>query len=183
MLSIFSLTLPLIFSGIVAVIIIKYNIFPQLTLPLDNGRTLAGNPILGKNKTVRGILFHIISAITVCFVLYVIAQKWPYSFIHPVFSHYSPLLLGLIYGGGYCTGEIINSFVKRRLGIHAGKTITSRFRWIQRTIDLADGIIIVAVLMYVVTDLPALLLIYAAIIGVGVHVLFEILMRLLGIKK
>lgn len=183
MLSIFSLTLPLIFSGIVAVIIIKYNIFPQLTLPLDNGRTLAGNPILGKNKTVRGVLFHIISTIILCFVLYGIAQRWPYSFIHPVFSHYSPLILGLIYGGGYCFGEIINSFVKRRLGIVSGKTTTSHLRPIQKTIDLADGICIVAVLMYAVTGLPALLLIYTVIIGIGIHFLFEILMRLLGIKK
>jgi CDP-2,3-bis-(O-geranylgeranyl)-sn-glycerol synthase len=80
--------------------------------PIDGGRTFVdGYPILGKGKTVRGLVVGILSAIIVA-SMQSIAK---YTF--------DPLIFGFLMGSGAMLGDIVKSFFKRRLNIQSGRPL------------------------------------------------------------
>lgn len=96
----------------ILVILIVANAAPLLTAsfcpkgrrqPLDGGRKLAdGNPILGENKTLWGLLSGI-SAAGILSLLFGL-----------------PLVIGLLIASVSLLGDLLTSFVKRRLGLVEG---------------------------------------------------------------
>jgi predicted MPP superfamily phosphohydrolase len=73
--------------------------------PLDNGRKLAdGNPILGENKTLWGLISGIGAAglLSLLFGL--------------------PLIIGLLIASVSLLGDLLTSFIKRRLGLAEGES-------------------------------------------------------------
>lgn len=78
--------------------------------PIDGGRTfIDGRPLLGKGKTVRGVCVGVFSAVGVA-----LAQSFVYYTMNPV-------VFGLLMGVGAMFGDIVKSFVKRRLNIQSGR--------------------------------------------------------------
>ncbi len=74
--------------------------------PLDNGRRLAdGNPMLGESKTLCGLFSGIGAAGILSFLIGL------------------PLGMGLLIAGVSLLGDLLTSFIKRRLGIAEGETI------------------------------------------------------------
>jgi uncharacterized protein len=74
--------------------------------PLDNGRRLAdGHPVLGRNKTLCGLLSGIGAAG---------ALSLPIGL---------PLAMGLSIAGASLSGDLLTSFIKRRLGLAEGETV------------------------------------------------------------
>jgi CDP-2,3-bis-(O-geranylgeranyl)-sn-glycerol synthase len=72
----------------------------HLKFPVDGGlRFLDGRPVFGKSKTVRGI---VIAAISTSLAAMLIGETW---------------VLGLIVGLTSMAGDLISSFIKRRLGL------------------------------------------------------------------
>ncbi|MBI2656966.1 CDP-archaeol synthase [Candidatus Woesearchaeota archaeon] len=109
--------LPAYFANMAPVIVKKINLF---AFPVDFDRKLNNKPILGKNKTFRGLVFGIVFSIIIAyfqFLLYNIEFYKNISF----FNYQNWLLFGFLIGLGALTGDLIKSFFKRRLGIEPGE--------------------------------------------------------------
>jgi CDP-2,3-bis-(O-geranylgeranyl)-sn-glycerol synthase len=84
---------------------------------LDFGKNFFdGKPIFGKGKTFKGTVFGILTAI---FVAMVIAFVFPKSVNVFYGDEYLPIAFTLIILAVF--GDIIGSFIKRRIGIERGK--------------------------------------------------------------
>lgn len=71
--------------------------------PLDFNKTFMGKPILGKHKTIRGT----VSGICAGFIITL--------FEYPFFSYL--LVTGILLSIGAIVGDLVGSFIKRRLGL------------------------------------------------------------------
>jgi CDP-2,3-bis-(O-geranylgeranyl)-sn-glycerol synthase len=102
----------------------KFNIFKKLGNPIDGGKTINNEPILGDHKTWRGL----VSEIIVCTLLMPI-----FIYIHNFlglehyetikFNAYSQIngfLLGLLLSIGIIFGDLFFAFIKRRLKLKPG---------------------------------------------------------------
>lgn len=77
--------------------------------PIDRGKKLWGKPIFGPNKTVRGLVAGLLAGIIV---------GWIESFYLPYM-----LFIGIAESIGTHFGDLLGSFIKRRLGVEAGKGV------------------------------------------------------------
>ncbi len=108
--------------------------------PLDFGATLRGKPLFGANKTWRGLIFGVASALAAFFVQQVLFNAGllhslaliDYSRVH--------VLLGAAIGFGALMGDALESVVKRQLSIAPGKRL---FFWDQ--VDFMFGALFVTV--------------------------------------
>jgi CDP-2,3-bis-(O-geranylgeranyl)-sn-glycerol synthase len=95
----------------------------RFSQPVDFDKKFMGNPLFGRNKTYRGIISG-----TVIGVLIVYVQSYFYSFdaIKNIslidYTKVNLLLLGFLMGFGALFGDLVKSFIKRRLNISPGKS-------------------------------------------------------------
>ena len=179
---IISLTLPILLSGLAIIIVLKLRLFTGLDIPIDLKITLNGKRVFGENKTLKGIVIMVSTAVLVSYALY-LGYKGSYSsYISPVFSK-SPILIGIIYSFSYIMGELINSFIKRQLNISAGKITHSKFRGLQEFFDLSDGIIVAVIALVILTSASISHLLAAGLIGIFLHYCTDVLMRRLSLKQ
>lgn len=96
-----------------------FNRLPFLNFPLDFNIRLNNKPLLGKNKTWRGLLVGIIFAIIIVYF-----QKAFYletGFLNIIdYSQINIILFGFLSGFGALFGDAFKSFFKRRLNIAPG---------------------------------------------------------------
>lgn len=113
----FYFMLPVYFANMAPVIVKKINI---LNFPIDFNKTINNSPIFGKNKTFRGLVFGIIFSMIIAFIQYTFYNNG--IFINLSFIDYSNwLLLGFLMGFGAIFGDLVKSFIKRRLNYEPGK--------------------------------------------------------------
>lgn len=112
LLTAFYLHIPIVIGGVLHMVIVSRQLWPQLATPIYT-------PWFGANKTWRGMI-----AVPVLTVIGA-ACLWP---VHRYFelnilgdSFCSIVLAGLLAGIGYVVAELPNSFIKRKLGIGAGQ--------------------------------------------------------------
>ncbi|MEM4755790.1 MAG: CDP-archaeol synthase [Candidatus Woesearchaeota archaeon] len=161
-----------------------------LDYPLDANKTIGGKPILGKNKTVRGLVFGIVFGVIIAILLGMIAfsgfgadKAW-LAHYHALQENNSgketlPVLLtfgafGLLLGFGALFGDALKSFVKRRIGKEPGQ------RWI--VFDQLDWVIGAYAFASIMTGFNLLFLAIACIEFFILHILIKHLGYLLGIE-
>lgn len=176
-----SLVVPLLFSGIMLIFVLKLRLLNQLNLPLDLGIIVSGRRLLGANKTLRGLLVHWSASVLCIFILAEIKRVFPRLVLNDVYS-YSPLILGSLYALPYTFGELLNSLVKRRYGIAPGE-LSSRHAGFQKFFDLADGILVVALCLILFTPVSPAQGVTAAFVGILLHRLTDFFMRRAGLKN
>lgn len=86
---------------------------------LDGGRELYGRPLLGAGKTVFGTLSGLLSGVIATFILLWLQA----SFTLPEFLPAISLWLGGLLTVGAVSGDVLASFVKRRLGLERGEPL------------------------------------------------------------
>jgi len=134
MLSCFYLMLPAYFANMAPVIV--KNIFKNLAFPLDFNRTLNNKPILGKNKTFRGLTFGVIFAIIISYLQFLLYKNNIFADISLI-DYSNWILIGFLMGFGAIFGDLFESFIKRRLNYEPGKSFVP---WDQ--IDFVIGALI-----------------------------------------
>lgn len=148
---------------------------PILAYPVDLGRTFRNKRIFGDNKTWRGVFAAVFFG-TGFFVL----QKALYvrfAFIHGIglFDYSSaPILYGIAVSAGAIFGDLVKSFLKRRVGIAPGAS------WIPfDQIDYVVGALMFGAWLYIPHSVDALL-----ILGFGFmfHLLFKYIGYILHIN-
>ena len=154
----------------------KLNWLHALDKPIDNGIKFGGAALFGQNKNWRGVFFYVFGGTLVTTILHFAqpSQLW----IDPVFAN-NPLILGLTVCSAYALGELINSFVKRRLRIAPG----SQGNWVQRFIDSIDGSIATGIVLQFGFNVPLDLLLTALAISLVIHASTDVWMRKLGLKS
>ena len=139
--------------------------------PIDFGRNVFGN-----NKTFRGVLIYPVIATPVTVLMHFTVGDSPW--VCGIYSE-EPIALGLLSSLAYVAGELINSFVKRRLDISAG----SDSGRLQAFFDNADGMLASGVVMILVYQLDAKYLIASFCVSITIHASTDALMRRLGLKQ
>ncbi len=122
LLSCFYFFLPAYFVNMTPPLIRKVGLFNFLDKPVDFGRKFKGQPILGKNKSWRGVIFSSIIGILVAGL-----QLWLYrfSFIKEIsffdYSEINILAFGFLISAGAVFGDLLFAFIKRRLKMEPGQ--------------------------------------------------------------
>jgi len=105
--------LPAYFANMAPVIV--RNWIKSFNTAIDFGKKWKGKPIFGKNKTWRGLIFGVIFGIIVAYAQYLINSPWN------LVDYSDWFLIGGLMGFGAILGDMIESFIKRRIGIKSGQ--------------------------------------------------------------
>jgi hypothetical protein len=170
------LVVVLLAGGVVQAVVIRHDLLAPLAVPLDGGRSWRGARIFGDNKTIRGAVVMVAATTVAAAVLLPLA---PPSDEVPAVGWAG---LGALMGLGYIAAELPNSFVKRRLGIAPGSSAAGRRRAVQYLVDQTDSVVGVDVVLWMVLGLPVGELVVLGLVGVTVHVLFDLLLHRVGVK-
>jgi CDP-2,3-bis-(O-geranylgeranyl)-sn-glycerol synthase len=118
---------PAYIANLSPIVFSKVRILRKLfELPLDGGKTLGANRLFGRHKTVGGFIFGTLGGVFGTFIslmFFILTVRYfgdlLFVVIPKVIIEY--LFLGLILGLGAMTGDLLKSFIKRRLSIAEGK--------------------------------------------------------------
>jgi hypothetical protein len=176
---------PVVLAGLTHIAIIRLGTFQALaSLPLDMGLVFKGRRLFGENKTLRGAVVMIVATAFWVFAqnLLLINHPW-YTQLMPSFLTIHPLEWGGLAGAGYVAGELPNSFVKRRLGISAGKAAQGGLWLVFWTIDQVDSVVGVLVFLYPIwhPSLPIVIALFG--VTLLVHPIVALVMFCLGLKN
>lgn len=167
----FWLLLPAGFANMAPVL---FKWIPFINHPVDFNKKFRDKPIFGKNKTYRGFLFGILTAILIVFI-----QKNLYEYTSSIslinYSEINVFLLGFLMGFGALFGDLIESFFKRQMGIDSGKP------WFP--FDQTDWVIgsLIFAVFYVNIEIK---IIAVSILLFGIlHPIINLIGYYLGIKK
>jgi hypothetical protein len=94
----------------------------------------------------------------------------------------SAFALGMLLGLGYLLAELPNSYLKRRLGIPAGRP-SPRYRAAFALLDQADSALGFALVYAVITDVPAAQLVLMVLLGPAIHAVANLTLYGLGLRK
>ncbi len=140
------------------------------------GRFLDGKPILGSHKTIRGFFAGLVIGTLVGFGEYFLfesSQRFPFLSAIP----FTPSFwFGFALSLGALLGDLMNSFVKRRLNIPPGASLP--------VIDQLDFVMGALLFSLIIGELPSpLISLVILIITPPIHLLTNFLAYLLGFKK
>lgn len=152
-------------ANIAPVLVQKINF---LNYPIDGGKLFLGEPVLGKNKTWRGLFFGILAAI-------IIVNLQDYTNFFDLNSFYNNFILGFLFGFGSLFGDIVKSFFKRRFKISSGTM------WVP--FDQVDWVLGALVFSSFIFSLGWKFWLVSILIGGVLHPIINMLGYLLKIKK
>lgn len=175
-----SLLLPITFSGLTLILCMRKGWLKKLDVPLDGGINLRGEPLIGKSKSVRSLVIYLVIATLVTLGLNSLAQSS--NMISAVYLR-NPFVLGPAITIAYLTGEILNSFIKRRLGIATSGQASSKVSsLIQKIFDNVDGILSTGFL-FLYFEVPLQVLLISGVLAFLIHLSTDFLMRRLSLKR
>lgn len=144
--------------------------------PIDHGKSLGGKRIFGDNKTYRGFIVGIGSAIIVAYIQLMLYQVDVFKGLSLIpYPELNPLQIGFLMGFGVLFGDLVESFLKRRAGKGPGE------RWFPW--DQMDSVI-GGLLFLAIAWMPSLEIVLIAVaLSVVLHVSVRYLAFWLGINK
>ncbi len=100
----------------------KIPVINKINYPLDFYKSYKGIRIFGDHKTFRGLITGIIIAILTTYLQKVGYQEstWLQENILINYNEISPIIFGILAGGGALLGDAVKSFFKRRTNIKPG---------------------------------------------------------------
>ncbi len=182
--------MPAILAGIATMIWCKLSILKFLNKPIDGGKYLRdGKRIFGDNKTWKGLCGYIVINILFFLLWGFLSQRSEYLQLHNYFyidykntPSYN-LLLGVLSGLGYSLFELPNSFLKRRLDIRPGKTISGGWKVFFVFLDQADSVFGCALVVWLFYDIGLLTYIEFILVGAVTHIILNMLLYFLHLRK
>jgi CDP-2,3-bis-(O-geranylgeranyl)-sn-glycerol synthase len=141
--------------------------------PLDAGKLFRDEkPIFGSNKTIRGFLAGLIVGTFAGFVLSYLSQlnAFPHNFL---FQY--DVLLGFTLSFGALTGDLLHSFIKRRLDIPPGSPLP-----VADQLDFVLGALLFSVVVY---PPPWFIAVIIVVVTPPIHLLTNFIAYLTGVKK
>lgn len=158
--------LPAGIANLSPVIATRLPLLKNWKAPLDMGKTINGQRVLGANKTWRGLLFGALMAAITAGMIY---QYGEYQQ-----SLLAAVLVGALMGFGALLGDAIESFFKRRRGVKPGDA------WFP--FDQTDYIIGGLLLVAPFTDISLKLAVTVFLLYFLLHVVTSYIGYLVGLK-
>jgi CDP-2,3-bis-(O-geranylgeranyl)-sn-glycerol synthase len=165
-------------ANVAPIIAARLPYLSKLSAPLDHGLKYKGRPILGKNKTWRGLISGIVTASTVVYIQQLMWQTGDIKFLSSAsmdYISYSPFLLGTLFGAGALLGDASKSFFKRQRNTPPGSS------WFP--FDQIDYVVGGCLALAFVARLSALEYLLILWIWFGMHLFFSYLGYLLKLKS
>lgn len=143
---------PVVFAALIHGIVMKYELLLFLKKPMDMGIKFRGKPLFGANKTWRGLVVSTVGTIIFAYVHQFIYFNSSCFKNITIVDYYvvNPLFVGLALGFGMILGELPNSFLKRQIGIGAGKQSVGFLGFFFRFYDQIDLLVGAWLLMFFV---------------------------------
>ncbi|MBL58026.1 MAG: hypothetical protein CMP61_12640 [Flavobacteriales bacterium] len=160
--------LPLIITNVLHMVVVKRDWLSFFNYPVSKR-------LFGENKTWRGFIW-IVGVNSLLIIPIGCALGWMYSFIKLG-------LLGAAFGFVYVIFELPNSFLKRRLGIQAGKSST-KYKWLFMFLDKSDSALGVTICIWYANHYQSFIPVLFTFIGlVTIHSSISWLLVALKIKN
>lgn len=145
--------------------------------PIDFGKTINGKRIFGDGKTIRGFLGGVLSGTLVGLTLFYVGPILNLSIPESqglIDLSYNPIV-GVLISVGALTGDLVGSFIKRRLNLKRGAPapLLDQITFLVFAFLFASIFIIVP-LEYVIILIPLTL---------GMHLLTNFISWVMGLKK
>ncbi|MBO4635710.1 MAG: CDP-archaeol synthase [Clostridiales bacterium] len=180
---------PAIMAGILNMLWCKLHIMKFASVPVDNGRNFSdGRRIFGDNKTWKGIIGYVLfnTVFTVIWGIICSASSLgSLNFFYldhdntPAFN----ILVGVLLGLGYSLFELPNSFLKRRLDITPGKTVTGFKKVFFIFLDQADSLFGCALVVWIFYPIGILLYLAFVLVGAATHLLLNMMLFFMKLRK
>lgn len=181
--------IPPIISGILNMIWCKLPILKKLQAPIDFGKNFIDNKrIFGENKTWKGLIgYLVLNIITTIFwgIICNVANlnKFNYFYINYQNTFIFNIFIGLLLGLGYSLFELPNSFLKRRLDIAPGKTISGFKKVLFIFLDQADSVFGCCLVVGMFYNLGFRLYLIYVLVGAFTHIILNMLLYFLKLRK
>jgi len=178
--------LPFVLTGLFHVLIIRFQWLRRAAkIPLDLGFRFRGCRLFGDNKSLRGALVIIVGlALSTTLVAHAL-EAYPdlhrLSFVD--FSKISATFWGILVGIGWLAGELVNSFVKRQVGIPPGGSMVGFLGAIFFIFDQLDGLL-GALLLTSIIWIPSFnVFLHLVVAAFAFHLFGALIMLRLGLKS
>ena len=178
-----------IIAGIVNSVWCKTKCLKKMQVPMDGGKNLwDGKRIFGDNKTWKGFLGYVVLNI-VCMVLWGFACKAlgleSYNFFYGevVNTPVQNLLIGLLLGLAYALFELPNSFIKRRLGIVPGKSLSGFWKVFFVFFDQADSVFGCVLVVCLYAPMSVGFYFLYVLVGAVTHIVTNMLLYFCKLRK
>lgn len=167
--------LPAGVANVMPILAAKLPLLAKYNNPVDGGIVWRQKRILGDNKTWRGLVAGVASAVAVIWLQRAVASHGIYHDLEIIYTSTPVFVLGIALGIGALGGDMVKSFVKRRLNIASGKT------WIP--FDQVDYIVGAIVMTYLLYPLTLTQYVLAIVIWTALHFVSSYTGWALGLKK
>jgi len=181
--------LPAIIAGILVMVWCKTGFMKFAMKPMDMGKNFRdGKRIFGENKTWKGfigyLIFDTVSSVIWGLICHA-ANLDHLNFFYVNHENTVPfnLMTGVLLGFGYALFELPNSFLKRRLDITPGKTISGGWKVFFIFLDQADSIFGCALVVWLFYDLGIGLYLLYVLIGALTHIIVNMLLYVCKLRK
>lgn len=116
--------LPAGISNMMPIFAAKIPLLSKFSYPLDLGKSFGGKRIFGDHKTIRGLVFGVLSGIIIAWIQMVLYKNiiWIHSFVTFDYMKGNPFIFGFLLSFGALAGDSIKSFFKRRSNVGPGGT-------------------------------------------------------------
>ncbi len=152
------LMLPAYFANMAPVIARKINLFAY---PIDFNKQINKNPIFGKNKTYRGLVFGVVFALAIAFAQFLLYGAEVFRNIS-FFDYQNWHIFGILMGLGALLGDLVKSFFKRRIGIEPGEKFVP--------FDQTDFVVGALLFIIPVFDLTLKIFIFSLVLSFLLHI-------------
>ena len=178
-----------IFAGILNMGWCKSKLMKPFMVPMDMGKNFVdGKRIFGDNKTWKGFLGYLCFN-TICApvwgVICHVAGIEHLNYFYVSHENTLPfnLLIGLLLGLGYSLFELPNSFLKRRLDIKPGKSVSGAWKVFFVFLDQADSVFGCALVVWFFYDLGIGRYLMYVLVGAATHIVMNMLLYFTKLRK
>jgi len=156
------------------------NAFPVIFgggLAIDMGKKFSdGKPVFGSHKTVRGFIAGLLAGVLTSVIQTTLLLSYPSSDFVLWLPFKFNVLIGSMIALGALVGDLIHSFIKRRIGLVEGSPLP-----VADQLDFVVGAILFSLL---VSASPRLLtVVLVIVITLPMHLLTNLIAYILGVKK
>lgn len=181
--------LAVIVSGILHMIYTRTPLYKFFYYPIDCNAVLKdGKRLFGTNKTWEGLVVMPVITMLVQLLWGRICLKCNLSGMNALYNVYENtaafnLCAGYFFGLFYILFELPNSFIKRRLDIPEGKTVSGVKGRIFFVVDQIDSMFGVMLVLYILSDISVLQYWIYVLLGGFTHLAVNVLLYKTGIRR
>lgn len=168
--------LPAYVANMLPQIFARFKLLEFLNIPVDFDSKIGEQTVFGRHKTWRGIIVGVLGAILTIYLQKSLENKAFFLQISLLdYVSLNGVISGLLFGAGALLGDIVKSFVKRRINIAPGKSMP-----IFDQLDFVIGALIFMSLIYVP---PFWNIVIILILSPILHLIVNIIAYFLKLKK